>query len=194
MMERADYQRWLALGLLVAVLLAMLLLVVAPLLSSALELHEQKSELLFRLQRQRAVVARQESVAQNLSELKQQFAQQGYFTSSDTEALASAELQNIIKTAVNNVGGQLTSTQSLPSKTDQNFIQISVKVRMTGSMETLAGVLQSIEHAVPLLIITQLDITPVRGLHNPVTNKPDPSAMLNVSFDVVSLMRNKSHD
>lgn len=190
----ARYQRWLAVGLLISLILMVLLFVVVPLISTALDYREQKNDLLFRLQRQQAVAARKDSAAAALDNVKQQFEQQHYFSSDDTEALASAELQNIVKTAVINAGGQLTSTQGLPNKNDEHFVQVAIKVRMTGSMETVASVLQNLEQAVPVLVITQFDTTPVRGLHNPVTNKPEPSALLNVSFDVVSFMRSKGNE
>lgn len=193
MMERR-YQRWLAVGLLIVFVLVIVSLVVVPLVSSALEYREQKNDLLFRLNRQRSIAARKDSAANALESIKQQFEELHYFSSEETEALVSAELQNIVKTAVTSAGGQLTSTQGLPSKMEAQFAQVAVKVRMTGSMETVANVLQNIEQAVPLLAVTQFDATPVRGLHNPVTNRPEPSPLMNVSFDVVSFMRNKSNE
>lgn len=117
-MNDARYQRWLALSLLGLVLFTVIFLVLLPLFSSWLDYREQKNDLLFRLQRQQAIVARRDSVAQNLESLNQQYQQQGYLSDSDTEALASAELQNIVKTAVTEAGGQLTSTQGLPGKAE----------------------------------------------------------------------------
>lgn len=191
-MNEARQQRWLAVGLLVLVLSAIVMLVLVPLLSSWLDYREQKTDLLFRLQRQQAIAARQDSVAQNLELLNQQYQQQGYLSNSDTEALASAELQNIVKTAVTEAGGQLTSTQGLPGKTEDDFVRIAVKVRMSGSIEALRAVLHSLDSNVPLLLIDQLDISPVRGVRNRTTNKIDPSTQLNVSFQVISFMRTKS--
>ena len=191
-MNEARQQRWLAVGLLVLVLSAIVMLVLVPLLSSWLDYREQKTDLLFRLQRQQAIAARQDSVAQNLELLNQQYQQQGYLSNSDTEALASAELQNIVKTAVTEAGGQLTSTQGLPGKTEDDFVRIAVKVRMSGSIEALRAVLHSLDSNVPLLLIDQLDISPVRGVRNRTTNKIDPSTQLNVGFQVISFMRAKS--
>ncbi len=191
-MNDPRFQRWLAVGLLLAVLLGLVFALCVPLLSAGLGYYEEKNDLLFRLQRQQAIAGRETAVAENLALIKQQFEEQGYFTTSTTEALASAELQNIVKTAVTDAGGQLTSTQGLPGKSENQFFRIAVKVRMVGGMETLSGVLHSIENAVPVLIIDQLDITPVRGARNRSTNKIDPSEQLNVSFQVVSFMRGKT--
>lgn len=191
-MNDARYQRWAALALLLLVVLAIILLVLLPLVTNWLDYREQKDDLLFRLQRQQTIAARRDSVAQNLELLHQQYQQQGYLSNSDTEALASAELQNIIKTAVTEAGGQLTSTQGMPGRTENDFVRIAVKVRMSGSIESLRTVLHSLDTNVPLLLVDQLDISPVRGARNRSTNKMDPSAQLNVSFEVISFMRAKS--
>jgi len=191
-MNEARYQRWLALALLGLVLFTVIFLVLLPLFSSWLDYREQKNDLLFRLQRQQAIVARRDSVAQNLESLNQQYQQQGYLSDSDTEALASAELQNIVKTAVTEAGGQLTSTQGLPGKAEEDFVRVAVKVRMSGSIEALRAVLHSLDTNMPLLLVDQLDISPVRGARNRTTNKMDPSSQLNVSFEVISFMRAKT--
>lgn len=191
-MNEARYQRWAALGLLLLLVSAIILLVLLPLVTNWLNYREQKDDLLFRLQRQQTIAARRDSVARNLELLHQQYQQQGYLSNSNTEALASAELQNIIKTAVTEAGGQLTSTQGLPGRTENDFVRIAVKVRMSGSIESLRTVLHSLDTNVPLLLVDQLDISPVRGARNRSTNKMDPSAQLNVSFEVISFMRAKS--
>lgn len=190
-MNNPNYQRWAAVGLLVVVLLVFVLAVLTPLIRAGLEYHDEKSDLLFRLQRHQKIAARKEGVAQSLESIKQQFDEQGYFSNRDTEALASADLQNIVKTAVSDAGGQLTSTQGLPGKVENGFNRVAVRVRMTGNIETLRAVLHSISVSVPVLIVDQLDINPVRGVRNRSTNQIEPNAQLNVSFEVVSFMRSE---
>lgn len=191
-MSEMRFQRWLALVLLLLVILTVVFGLMVPLITTALENYDAKNDLLFRLQRQKTIAARESDVADNLAEVKQQFEDQSYFTTSDTEALASAELQNIVKKAVSEAGGQLSSTQGLPGKLEDGFFRVAVRVRMTASMETLSGVLHSIESAVPVLIVEQIDASPVRGVRNRTTNKVEPSLQLNVSFQVVSFMRGQA--
>lgn len=191
-MNDTRYRRWAAVALLLLVVSTLILLVLLPLATGWLDYREQKDDLLFRLQRQQTIAARRDSVARNLESLNQQYQQQEYLSNSDTEALASAELQNIVKTAVTEAGGQLTSTQGLPGKTENDFVRIAVKVRMSGSIESLRTVLHGLDTNAPLLLVDQLDISPVRGARNRTTNKMDPSAQLNVSFEVISFMRAKS--
>ena len=191
-MTDVRFQRWLAVALLLLVVFTVIFALLLPLITTGLAYHEEKNDLLFRLQRQQSIAGRESRVAEDLEAIKQQFSQQGYFSTSSTEALASAELQTIVKTAVSDAGGQLTSTQGLPGKMNDGFLRISVKVRMTANMEALLGVLHAIETAVPVLIVEQLDINPVRGARNRSTNKVEPSGQLNVSFEVVSFMRGQT--
>lgn len=188
-MSNGRMQRWLAVGLLLLVMAVVIFAVLLPLVTTGLAYHEEKNDLLFRLQRQQTIAGRETQVKEQLELIKQQFLEQGYFSTSSTEALASAELQNIVKTAVADAGGQLTSTQGLPGKLTDGFFRVAVKVRMTGTTEALVGVLHTIESAVPVLLVDQLDINPVRGVRNRKTNKIDPSDQLNVSFEVVSFLR-----
>jgi len=187
----ARIQRWLAVGLLSLVIIVVVFALLVPLISTGLAYHEEKTDLMFRLQRQQTIAGRESRVAEELEAIKQQFLEQNYFTNSSTEALASAELQNIVKNAVSNAGGQLTSTQGLPGKTTDGFFRVAVKVRMTATMEALVSVLHTIESAVPVLIVDELDINPVRGRRNRKTRQIEPSDQLNVSFQVVSFMRSE---
>ncbi|MGD0961805.1 MAG: type II secretion system protein GspM [Methylomonas sp.] len=195
-MNNPRYQRWLAVGLLVFLLLGFILAALIPLFSSAMEYYDEKNDLMFRLRRQQKIVAQKDSIAANLAAIKLQAQQQNYFINRPTEALASADLQEIVKTAVSDAGGQLTSTQGLPGKVENGFNRVAVRVRMTANIETLRNILQTFAGSVPILIVDQLDITPTRA--TPARNRPvgakadaksETSGQLNVSFQVVCFMR-----
>ena len=190
-MNDISYQRWLALGLLVLVLLLVIFVVISPLVSTGLEYYEQKQELAFRLQRSINIVARKDSVAENVERIKQQYQQQNYFSTRDTEALTSADLQKFIKTAISKAGGQLTSTQVLPGRNEDGLNRVTVKVRMSGDIEALRSVLQDIESSMPVMIVDQIDIRPVRGRRNRKTRKIESSNQLNINFQVAGFMREK---
>lgn len=192
-MNETKLQRWLAVGLLVLLLCTVWFAGVLPLTRAAAAYRDERDDLLFRLQRQQAIAGRKVQVAEALDAMKRDFSSQRYFATSTTEALASAELQNIVKTAVANAGGQLTSTQGLPGQAFDGFFRIAVKVRMTGSLESVLSVIQNVESAIPLLVVEQLDINPIRGMRNRTTQKIEPSDQLNVSFQLAGFMRGK-HD
>ncbi len=185
-------QRWIALGLLVIVILVVVLVIIVPVVGKKMELDEAKNSLVFKLQQYERILAEKETVIASIANLKQQHEKQGYFNSQETDALASAEMQEFIKKAIVDAGGQLSSTQALPVSNKDNFSRITVRVRMTGNSEELRAVLYKIETSTPLIIIDQIDIRPMRGTRNRTTRQIESSNELNVNFQAVSFMRKKA--
>ena len=158
-------------------------------ISKEIELHEAKNNIVFRLEQYERILAKKEAVIASMANIKQQHEKQGYFNSQNTDALASAEMQEFIKKAIVDAGGQLSSTQALPVSNKDKFSRITVRVRMTGNSEVLRAVLYKIETSTPLIIIDQLDIRPMRGRRNRTTRQIESSNELNVNFQAVSFMR-----
>lgn len=195
-MKPINTQRWLAVGLLLLVVSILLFAVLLPLLDSGLSYYDEKVNLLSRLQRQQQIIARQDQVTQNLQAMQSQLLTQDYFINRETEALASADLQNMVKVAVTEGGGQLTSTQGLPGRPDKGFIQVAVRVRMAGNMDNLRTALYRLTSSTPILLIDQLDAVPARAQRTPINpglnnnrNPQVPSDQLNFSFQVIGFMR-----
>ena len=186
------HSRWLALGLLLFIFLLIIFVAIVPLVSTGLDYYQQQQELTFRLQRSKQIVARKDTVLEDIKNIKQQYQQQNYFSTQDTVALASADLQKFIKSTISSAGGQLTSTQVLPSTNEKGLKRISVKVRMSGDVEVLRSVLYEIESAVPVMVVDQIDIRPVRGKRNRKTRKIEPSSKLNINFQATGFMRAES--
>lgn len=189
MTNEMSYQRWLAVGLLAMLLLLVIFAAVVPLISAGLAYHEEKQDLAFRLRRYQQIADKKASVAENIERIKQEYRAQGYFSNRDTVALASADLQKFIKAAVTQAGGELTSTQVLPSRNKSGFNEISIKVRMSGDIEVLRNTLHEIESTVPIVIVDEIDIRPVRGRRNRKTRQIEPSNQLNVNFQAISFMK-----
>ncbi len=182
-------ERWLAVGLLLAVMSFISFVIILPLVNQGLALHEEKNALSFRFEQYERILSRKQSVIDEMETLKSQFADQNYLSTQNTSALASAELQEMIKQAIVEAGGQLSSTQGLPVVTKNNFNHIPINVRMTGSSEVLRAVLHKIETATPLVVVEQIDIRPMRGVRNKVTHQIDPSNELSVNFQAISFMK-----
>ncbi len=182
-------QRWLAVALLIAVVFLIGMVVIGPLLSKGLQLHNAKNDLIFRLQQYERILATKNTVTDNMSKIKQQQEQQGYFNSQETDALASADMQEFLKKVILDAGGELSSTQALPVNNKNKFSRITVSVRMISNSEALRTMLYKIEASTPLIIIDQIDIRPMRGTVNNVTHLLESSNKLNVNFQAVSFMR-----
>jgi general secretion pathway protein M len=181
--------RFLAVGLLIAVIGFISFVIIMPLVNQGLALNEEKTTLGFRFEQYERILSRKQSVLDEMENLKSQIADQNYLSTQNTTALASAELQEMIKQAINDAGGQLSSTQGLPVVTKNNFQRIPINVRMTGNSEVLRAVLHKIETSAPLVVIEQIDIRPMRGVRNKVTHQIDPSNELSVNFQAVSFMK-----
>jgi general secretion pathway protein M len=187
-------QRWLAVGLLLIVLLIAGLLIIVPVVSKGLALNDTKENLLFKLQQYERILAKKDAVLASRDKIKQQSAEQRYFNGQETEALASAEMQEFIKKIIVDAGGQLSSTQTMPSSdsptnSTAKFNHIIVRISMTGNSDILRTILYKIETSVPLMIIDQIDIRPVRGRRNRKTGQIDASNELAINFRAVSFMR-----
>lgn len=183
------HERWLALGLLMVVLIMSVLLFFTPLINKGLELINDKNNLVIKLQQYERILAKKETITANMADITSQHETQGYFNSQETDALASAEMQEFIKKAIVEAGGQLSSTQALPINDKENFNRITVRVRMTGNSHVLRTVLYKIETSKPLIIIDQIDIRPMRGIRNRTTRQIELSNELNVNFQAVCFMR-----
>ncbi len=182
-------ERWLAVGLLLAVMSFISFIIILPLINQGLALHEEKNALGFRFEQYQRILSRKQSVLNEMETLKTQVTDQNYLSTQNTSALASAELQEMIKQAIIESGGQLSSTQGLPVITKNNFNRIPINVRMTGNSEVLRAVLHKIETATPLVVVEQIDIRPMRGVRNKVTHQIDPSNELSVNFQAISFMK-----
>lgn len=181
--------RFLAIGLLLGVIGFISFVIVMPLVNQGLALHEEKNALSFRFGQYERILSRKQSVIEEMENLKSQIADQNYLSTQNTTALASAELQELIKQTIIEAGGQLSSTQGLPVVTKNNFQRIPVSVRMTGNSEVLRAVLHRLETATPLIVVEQIDIRPMRGVRNKVTHQIDPSNELSVNFQAISFMK-----
>ena len=187
-------QRWLAVGLLIVVLLLAFSLVIWPIVDKGLELSETKENLAFTLKKYERILAGKENVQKSIASIEEQNQEQGYFNNQGTSALASAQMQEFIKQTIVQAGGQLSSTQVLPSSEGEKekFERITVSVRMTGNIEVLRAVLYKLETSTPLIIIDQLDIRPMRSIRNQITRQIEPSNGLNINFQAISFMRGQA--
>jgi general secretion pathway protein M len=163
----------------------------APLLAVSRGYAERIEELEFKLQKLRKVAAEKDHWLGRLEEIKRQGQTEGRLISRDTAALASADLQTLIKEAVNRVGGELISTQVIPERKEEQFVRVAVKLRMTGSTQMLRDVLHSVESGHPILFVENLNIRPIRNMQPqfPGRKAVKLADKLSVDFDVVGYMR-----
>jgi general secretion pathway protein M len=163
--------------------------VISPLLGLGKEYRETVADLRFRLQHLQKVADGKGPLTQRLESIKALAQKNEAFLPTSTAALASADLQSRIKQAVSEAGGELSSTQVIPERNEENAVRVGVKIRMTGSTQVLRQVLHTFESGKPYLFIENLNIRPIRMPRNPRDKNPAVEDRLSVDFDVVGYMQ-----
>jgi general secretion pathway protein M len=98
--KNRNIERWLAVGLLVALVLVLIVVVFVPTVSKWMELREEKDQLAIKLRQYERILAGKDAVVKDMEAAKEAVQEQNYFNSQTTEALASAEVQEFIKKAI----------------------------------------------------------------------------------------------
>ena len=181
----ANESRGLALALAGAAIVLAYATVVAPYAEIYSSGRNRVAALNDQLVRFRAVLSSEDVIKQRLAELEGNTNMAANFLDQRTQALASADLQQYIKHAVDEAGGRLVSTQALSSDGDSELVGAIVKVGMRGNSETLHALLYMLEGRQPII---HLDNLQLRGLARAgaVTSTGD---MLDIRFDLTGYLR-----
>lgn len=87
---------------------------------------------------------------------------EGQFLSGSNPAVASAELQEILKNLAKEQGVQMTSAKVLPPREAGLYLEVPVQVELTATINQLVTLLYHLEHHKKLLFIPDLDINAPR--------------------------------
>ncbi len=180
-------ERLLAVGLLLFAIALIYMLVFSPLLTLRKEYSESVDELEFRLERYRKIAAERPLWSRRVEEIKQHGRVSEQYIAKETPALASADLQTLIKEIVTTSGGELISTQVVPEQQEEQLTRIAVRIRMNGSTRVLRDVLHAVETSQPILWVDNLNLRPIRMPMRP-GSKAAPDR-LSIDFEVVGYMR-----
>ena len=94
------------------------------------------------------------------------------FLSGSTPALASAELQEILKNLAKDHGVQMTSAKVLPPREAGPYLEVPVQVQLTATINQLVTLLYHLEHEKKLLFIPDLDINAPRWVKGAKEDAP----------------------
>jgi general secretion pathway protein M len=113
------------------------------------------------------------------------------YLKSTSDSLAAAEIQQLIKSIIVPTDGEILSTQIINKRSDDPIRQITLKVRLRGSLSSLVTILYKIETGNPYLFIEDLNvrsrIISRRRLRNrDIENSP---TVLDVQFNVSGYIR-----
>lgn len=181
--------------------LAALLLLAAALLAGgagliwpvwALNRHYQETidDMQSRLERYRKAAAIRTRLQAQHEELTRGLAEDAHYLRSDSDSLAAAELQNIVKRGIEPGGGTVMSTQILPTSNEEGFSRVSIKVRMRGQLENIVSAFHAFETGSPYLF---LDNVFIRG--KPASRvrqrRAGQNSQLDVDFELSGYIRTR---
>ena len=147
----------------------LLVLVYLAIVSPLLSLEESWSQELVRkrqvLAKYESLLASKDRVAQANQEMKAALTRtESQFLSGSNAAVASADLQEILKNLTRDHGVQMTSTKVLQPRDAGSYLEVPVQVQLSGNIMQLLTVLYNLEHHKKLLFIPELEINAPRWM------------------------------
>ena len=175
--------RALALALLFVAVFVALALLLAPFLLLHRHYNAAIDSAQERLQRYRSISAQAPELQKALDALR---AKQGrrFFLKNTAANLAGAELQDLVRAAVENNGGRITTVQITAPRDDGRFRQIGVNLQLFATTPNLQRILYAIETQQPYLVIENLTVRPLnafRGFKPAPGAEPEVSVLLDVT-------------
>ena len=175
-------QRALAVGLLVAAVVASLAVVLGPVILLHRHYDEAISDASDRLHRYERIAAQAPELRTTLAAMQQRDGRR-FFLKNTATNLAAAELQELVKAAIEGNGGRITTSQTTSPREDGRFREIGVNVQFFATTPALQKILYAIESHVPYLIVENITIRPLnafRGFRPAAGQEPE----LNIQIDV----------
>ena len=172
-----------ALALSAGVAFALYLFVVAPIVTGYTQTDAAVAQAAELLERYRRVAAARPALQERLDALKSRQSEIGTYLSGETDALAGAELQELVNATVAKGGGGLRSVQILPVKADGGFRRIGVRVQMTATIAQVLRVLHGLEAGSTLLFVDNLEVSNRRARRR--RNQPvetDPTLLVRLDL------------
>ena len=177
-------QRSLAFALLVIAVVAALALVLVPVVLLHRHYDNAIGALTDRLHRYRAVAAQAPQYRQSLDTMRTRDGRR-FFLKNTAPNLAGAELQELVRAAIEANGGRITTSQNMATRDEGRFKQIGVTVQFFATTPNLQKVLYSLETQVPYVVVDNLTLRPLNAFRG-FKPAPGQEPELNVQLDASS--------
>lgn len=177
-------QRMVAAALLAAAIVVVLSVLLLPLLLLHMHYDDSIAMLSDRLERYRRVAAQAPEYRKALDAMREKDGRR-FFLKNTAPNLAGAELQELVRTAIEGDGGRITTSQNQAPRDEGRFKQISVTVQFFASTPALQKILYSIEAGPPYLTVENMTLRPLNAFRG---FKPGPGQEpeVNVQLDVAA--------
>ena len=174
-------QRALAVALLVIAIVLALSLLLLPLLLLHKHYDDSIAGLTDRLERYRRVAAQAPEYRKALEAMRERDGRR-FFLKNTAPNLAGAELQEIIRAAIEGNGGRITTSQNQVPRDEGRFRQISVSVQFFASTPALQKILHAIEASPPYLLVENMTMRPLNAFRG-FKPQPGQEPEVNVQLD-----------
>lgn len=177
-------QRAVAVALALAVALAVAALVLVPVLLLHRHYDTAIDSATDRLVRYKRVAAQAPELTKALDAVRERNGRR-FFLRNTAANLASAELSEMVKAAIEGNGGRITTSQNVQPKDDETFKQIGANVQFFATTANLQKILSAMESQQPYVVIANITVRPVnafRGYKPPPGQDPE----LIVQIDAVA--------
>jgi hypothetical protein len=167
--------RALAIALLVLAVAAVLAILVVPTVLLHRHYDEAIAESTDRLTRFRRVAAQAPELQKALDVVRERNGRR-FFLKNTAPNLASAELSELVKAAIEGNGGRITTSQNVQPKEEDRMRQVGVNVQFFATTANLQKVLATLETQVPYVMVQSITVRPVnafRGFKPPPGQEPE---------------------
>ena len=176
-------QRVLAAVLLVVAVLLATLILVGPILALHRHYDAAIDMLTDRLERYRRVAAQAPELRRALEAMRERDGRR-FFLKNAAANLAAAELSDLVRAAIENNGGRITTSQSPGPREDGRFKLLTVNVQFFATTPSLAKILHALDTTTPYLVVDSLTIRPLnafRGFKPAAGQEPENNVQMDVS-------------
>ena len=180
----AREQRLLAVGILVLLAIAAVALVLVPAWLLHRHYDEAIADVTDRLARYQRVAAQAPEYRNALDAMRGHDARR-FFLKNTAVNLAGAELQELVRAAVENNGGRITTSQNQPPRDEGRFRHISVNIQFFATTPNLQKILYALETQQPYLLVENLTLRPINAFRG-FRPAPGQEPEVNVQMDVAA--------
>ena len=177
-------QRALAVGLLLLLVAALASAAVIPVLLMHRHYDEAIATFQDRLQRYQRIAAQAPEYRRALDGLRERDVRR-FLLKNTAPNLAGAELQEIVRAAVEGNGGRITTSQNQPAKDEGHFRQIGVNLQFFATTAHLQRILYALEAQQPYVLVENITVRPINAFRG-FRPQPGQEPEVNVQMDVAA--------
>jgi len=176
--------RALAVGLLVVAAALALCVLLLPIVMLHKHYDDAIASLTDRLGRYRRVAAQAPEYGKALETMRERDGRR-FFLKNMAPNLAGAELQDLVRGAIESNGGRITTSQNAAPKDESHFRQIGVNVQFFATTPNLQKILHALETQQPYLVVENITLRPLNAFRG-FKPAPGQEPEINVQLDAAA--------